>query len=273
MKYRSILAIPAGQLPSQDDLASPADVLLFTLADDRVAIDAARSAAQEGVRAAGAAGKGVLVRVNHPLTGLLEGDLESVVEHPLSGVLLSTSANPQDVRDTAVALRRVELERGLEPGHAALFPVVDTARGLLRAVELVTAAPRVAGLVFDSDAYAFDVGGRPEENGPRFAYARGLVVAASRGHDREPLVVSSGLELRFLAQHGFAGAIVDDLRYVTVANSVFTPGASALKRARRHVDAYTGGRGEGAFAARAETELADGHSLRKARRWIEISES
>lgn len=272
MRLRSIVAVPSGESPSAEFLESSADALLFVLSDARISIDHARDSAVAGIRLAREAGKAVLVQINHARTGLLDADLEAVVPSTPGGVLLTGAWNPQDVRDAAVALRRVELQFQLEPGCVALFPVIDTARGLLRTVEIVEAAPRVAGLVFDGDAYALDVGGRPEENGPRLAYARGSVVAACRGNDRQPLVVSSGLELRFLAQHGFAGAIINEARYIPPANQVFTPGVSAVKRAQRHLDAYQAARAEGALVARVETEVADAHSARKAQQTLEATD-
>jgi citrate lyase subunit beta / citryl-CoA lyase len=273
VRLRSILALAPGQQPSDELLASEADAILLTVADASVPIEESRKAAMESARRIVAAGKTVLVRVNHPRTQLLREDLEGLVSNALAGVVLSHCVNPQDARDAAVMLREIELQRGIEPGEVRVFPVIDTARGLLRAAEIVDAAPRVAGLLFDGDAYARDVGGRSEENGPRMAYARGAVVAAANGFDRVPLVVSSGLEMRFLAQHGFAGAVVPaEPRLAAAANAVFTPSASAIKRAERHRDAFQAARAEGAWVARVGNEIADAHSARKAARLLESND-
>ncbi|MDZ7729257.1 MAG: aldolase/citrate lyase family protein [Dehalococcoidia bacterium] len=197
--------------------------------------------------------------------------LEQLVSPALAGVFLPHAVTPQDARDVAVMLRELELQRDMEPGHVRVFPVIDTARGLLRCEDIADAAPRVGGLVFDDDGYARDVQGRPEESGPRMAYARGRVVAAARAFDRLPLAISHGLETRFLAQHGFAGTVIDEARLSETANAAFIPSHSTLARARRHQDAYTAARAEGAWVARTEDEIADAHSSRKASQAIEAA--
>ncbi len=272
MRIRSILTVAAGASPDEAALTSEADALLFNVADASVPAHDARRAAREGIEQAAGHSKVAFVRVNHPRTHMLRDDLDALVSPVLAGVFVTHTVNPQDIRDTAVILREVELRNEIEPGSVGVFPVVDTARGLLRAAELVDAAPRVRGLLLDADTYARDVGARPEENGPRLAYARGKAVAVARAYDRLPLVVSSGLEMRFLAQHGFAGAVIDHPRYAPSANTVFTPGMGAKKRAEQHRDAYEAARAEGAWIARVGSEIADAHSARKAAQTLGVSD-
>jgi citrate lyase subunit beta/citryl-CoA lyase len=187
----------------------------------------------------------------------------------LRGVLLPHAVDPQDVRDLAVALREFELQRAIEPGDVAVYPVIDTARGLLRAAEIVHAAPRVGGLVLDSAAYARDIGARQEEHGPRLAYARGGVVAAARAFEKLPLVVAEPLQLQTLSQYGFAGVLLADARAVTQANAAFTPSDAAVNLARRQAEAYDAARGEGAWVARLGASLVDAHTARKARQVLD----
>lgn len=272
MRLRSIVAIATGQAPSETVLESAADAVLVTVADATTDITDARTGAVNAVGAITSAGKTALVRVNHPRTQLLRDDLDALVRPGLAGVLLSHTTNPQDVRDAVVLLREIELRHDIEPGEIALYPVIDTARGLLRCADIIEAAPRVGGVLFDSEAYARDVGGRAEENGARFAYARGKIVAEARAFDKLPLICSSGLEMRFLAQHGFAGVVVEDPRVAPIANRVFTPGQTAHKRAERHRDAYAAARSEGAWVARIGAEVADSHSARKAAQTLNVSE-
>lgn len=272
MRLRSIVWCAAGGQPGEDVLASAVDGVLLNVGDASVAVDDARAAANQAIGRIAESRKLALVRVNHPRTHLLREDLEHIVSPVLAAVLLPHCVDPQDVRDTAVMLRELELQRDIEPGAVRVFPVIDTARGLLRAAEIVDAAPRCAGLVFDGDAYAKDTGARPEENGPRLAYARGAVVAAARAFDRLPLVTSSGLEMRFLAQHGFAGAIIAEPRYAETANAVFSPPPGARKRAQRHRDAYQAARAEGAWVARLGNEIVDAHAARKAAQTLEFNE-
>ena len=267
MRLRSILRARTG-----DSLAaaldSDADAILLSLTDETEPIDELRVAVSEAVDRIAASGKTALVAVNHPRTQITRGDLDAVTGPGLAAVLLPHCTEPQDVRDTAVFLREFEHTRGIEPGQVALLPVIDTARGLLRAGESLAAAPRTAGLVLASEPFARDVGARLEESGPRLAFARSSVVTAAAAHEGIALIDGSSLELRDMANYGFAGAVLDDPRLVTIANDVFEPTPSVLKRARADIDAYES-RPEGSWVARRDGRVVDAPRARQARHTLD----
>jgi citrate lyase beta subunit len=269
VRLRSIVSVAPGLGGLDAALDSSADAVLFTVAHESRPAGEARREALEGIRRTAELGKRALVLVNHPRTRLLRDDLDALVSPALDGVLLAHAREPQDVRDLAVLLREFELPRGIDPGAVGAFPVIDSAAGLLRAAEIAQAAPRVAGLVFAAELYARDVGGRHEELGHRFAYARGAVVAAARGHDGLPLIIANPFELRDLAQQGFAGVILPDAGGVLSANIAFTAGEARLERARAHAAAYAAARAEGAWVARVDGEVVDSHAARKARQILD----
>ena len=267
MRLRSVARVqPGGELDAA--LATDADAVLLPLTDETAPAEALRSVAATDAARVAEAGRTAIVAVNHPRTRLTRGDLEALTGPALGAVFVPHCVEPQDVRDVAVLLREFEYARAVEPGAIALFPVVDTARGLLRAADCLAAAPRTGGIVLASEAYARDVGARLEESGPRLAHARGAVVAAAAAHEAVALIDGSPFELRTMANYGFAGAVLDDARLVSVANDVFTPTPSALKRARADLDAYES-RPDGAWVARRAGAVVDAHRARAARRLIE----
>lgn len=269
MRLRSIVRLgPAGEGLS-DALVSTADAILLDLATDARPAQSLRNTAIEALHRVNEAEKCGLVIANNPRTGLLRDDLEAVLSHNLGGILVPHVTEPQEVRDSAVLLRELELARGLEPGDVALFPVIDTARGLLRAAEIVSAAPRVAGLVLDQDGYAADVGARAEERGDRLAYARGKLVAVARAYDRLPLTIADAIDLQYLAQYGFAGAVLPDARSAANANNMFAPPPQAIERARRHLEAYEAARAAGQPMTRSGHDIIDAHAARRARQVLE----
>jgi len=265
MRVRSIVAIPVTGEGLDDALSSAADAVLLTLADDSRSTSTLRQEATAALARIGEAGKAGMVLVNHPRTKLLRDDLDAVLSPLVRAIMLAHVVEPQDVRDATVLLREFELARGIEPGETRIFPMIDTARGLLRAPEIAQAAPRVGGLVFASQAYSADVGARHEQRGSRMSYARGAIVAASRAVDQLPLVVADTLELLHLAQYGFAGAILPDCRGAAAANAAFAPTTATRERAQRHAQLFDAARGEGAWVARSGAEVVDAHGARKAR--------
>lgn len=265
MRLRSIVSIAVSGAGLDDALGSQADGVLLTLADASRPIAGLRLEVTAALGRTATYEKAALVVVNHPRTRLLRDDLDSILSPLVKGVLLPHAVEPQDVRDVAVLLREFELQRGIEPGDTAVFPVIDTARGLMKAAEIAAAAPRVGGLVFHSHRYARDIGARDEQKGDRLAYARGQVVAVSRSLAQSPLVVCDGLELVYLAQYGFAGAILPDARMAITANTAFAPTEATRDHAREAAAAYDAARAEGAWVARLGDQVIDAAAARKAR--------
>jgi citrate lyase subunit beta/citryl-CoA lyase len=218
-----------------------------------------------GIAKAAEAGKGALVTINHPRTRMTREDIETLLSPGLKGILIPHAVEPQDVRDLAVLLREFELQRDIEPGDTQVFPMVDTARGLLRSGDIAAAAPRVGGLVFHSRNYAHDIGARDEQQGDRLAYARGQVVAISRANGGTPLVVCDGQELVYLSQYGFAGAILPDPRMVPSANSAFSPHDAIRLQAQQALEKFEQARIDGLWVARHGERIVDAVSARRAR--------
>ncbi len=269
MRLRSVVCIGTAGEGLSETLASTADGVLLSLATDARPPQSLRNTAIEALHRVNEAEKRGLVLVNNPRTGLLRDDLDAVLSHNLDAVFVAHVTEPQEVRDAAVLLREFELARDIEPGEILVFPVIDTARGLLRCAEIVSAAPRVGGLLFDQDGYAFDAGARAEERGDRLAYARGQIVAAARAHDRLPLITADALDLQYLGQYGFAGAVLSDARGAANANNMFAPLPAAIEHARKHLDSYEAARAAGLAVGRAGGALVDAHAARRARQVLE----
>jgi citrate lyase subunit beta/citryl-CoA lyase len=269
MRLRSIISIPASGPGLSDALESQADAVLLTLTDESLPVAELRIAAITATDKASEAGKSVLVTINHPRTQMTRDDLDQVLSPDVKAVLIPHAIEPQDVRDVAVLLREFELKRGIEPGDTAIFPIIDTARGLLRAGDIASAAPRVGGLVFHSRHYAHDVGARDEQKGDRLAYARGQVVAVARAIGGQPLITSDGLELVYLSQYGFAGAILPEARMVPSANAAFTPHDAIRQQAQQALERFEQARIEGNWVARHGGRVIDSAAARHARRTAE----
>ncbi len=264
MRLRSIVIVTGGEEHLAAALASSADAVAVMLADAAAPGDA-RAGVPGALARIREAGKSAVAIVNHPRTQLLRADLDAAVTQDLAAVIFAHAVEPQDVRDVAVLLREFEYTRGIEPGTVRIFPSIDSARGLVRAVEIAAAAPRVGGLVFESAGYARDTGARDEASGARLAYARGAVVAAARATDALPVIQSNTYELTQLAHYGFAGAAFSDVSAVGAANAAFFPTSSELAHARMQLGAYAAAKAEGGWVARLGTEVVDADSVRKAK--------
>jgi citrate lyase subunit beta/citryl-CoA lyase len=118
----------------------------------------------------------VLVRVNHPSTGLLEDDLDAVVRPGLLALRLPKSEHPDEVRHVAGLVERLRVERGLV-ATIGLQVMVETARGVEAIAALARATHTVWSVGLGEGDLSADLGTRDDEG---LALSRSSVVLAAR---------------------------------------------------------------------------------------------
>ena len=125
----------------------------------------------------------IYVRVNAATTGLLIDDLEAVVRPGLDAILLSKAENVEDVQQTATAIERNELQRGMKPGSAEIILQIENALGVYNCFNLIKTSPRVVATCFgsarDGDLQT-DLGCSWSIEGTELLYARSKVLLDTR---------------------------------------------------------------------------------------------
>jgi citrate lyase beta subunit len=243
-RRRSVLFAP-GSRPERfaKAVASGADVVCLDL-EDGVASDA-KEAARAHVaswlasRAEGDAGRGagvapeILVRINDPTSEAGRLDLEALARvHPPDGLMVPKVDGPE-VLTTLLGVLGGE-------GTPALFPLVETARGLQRVEELAAASLPVAALVFGGMDMAVELGARFAWEPLLYARSR-LVHAAALGGvgaidvPWADLKDTAGLEeeARRGAALGFTGKLAIHPAHVPHIHRGIEPEPDELERARR----------------------------------------
>lgn len=252
---RSWLFVPA--LRAADWLpkarASGADALIVDLEDATAPADKDR--AREIVRSlrlAGTPGPATFVRLNAE-PGRAEADLGAAVAGGAVGAVLPKVDDPRRV---AAAARS-----GL-----ALVPMIESARGLLRAAEIAATDERLVGLAFGSYDFLADIGAIHSAAGEELAYARAAVVvaaaAAGVGAVDAPwldLADPSGAaaEAARARRLGFAGMFAIHPAQVGPINAAFTPSAAEVRHAREIVEAFDRAIAAGSGVAMHEGRMID----------------
>lgn len=242
---RSLLYVPGDQ---SDRLAKAlhrgADELIIDL-EDAVA-SASKVAAREVVadwfqRNASQAGV-MWLRINAESP---EEDIATITG-PIAGVMVprAESALLSEV-DQLLSAREGNL--GLAPHTIAVMPLIESARGLLGAVDLAS-APRVARLAIGRADLAAELGLKVDPEGPDFrSILLQLVIASSAAGISAPIAPTStdfrDLEsLRAsteqLMRLGFRGRTAIHPAQLAIINDVFTPAPDEVLQARRLVTAF-----------------------------------
>jgi citrate lyase subunit beta / citryl-CoA lyase len=207
------------------------------------------------------------VRTNSAGSGLLADDLAAVAVPGLEGVCLPKTESPDDVERLCAQLDELERDRGLAVGSIKVLAAIESARALLAAPQ-IAAGPRVIGLIFGAEDFAFDLGMRTDRRAEAadLSYARSAVVvaAASAGAlsvdgvfprlDDEAGLVDDVHRSRDL---GFSGKSTFNPRQVATINAIFRPGPEDVEFSRAVVEEFARAVAEGAGAAVVRGQLVD----------------
>lgn len=184
----------------------------------------------------------VLVRV----TADEPADDLAAIPVPVGAVMVAKAEIPLVAR-VAELLGAQESSLGWAPGTTAIVPLIETARGLLQAVDLAT-APRVRTLAIGRADLAGELGLRVDPDGPEFrSLMLGLVVACAASGIAPPIAPTATDFRRLdalrestsrLLELGFRGRTAVHPDQLAVINEVFTPTAQELAEARAAVEGF-----------------------------------
>lgn len=247
--------------------ATEADAVILDL-EDAVPLaekPRARKMVTETLRGhAGVPGPLVWVRINHPETGLAQGDILAAVRDGLDGIRLPKTEDTETVRRVSGWIAEAEAQAGLPGGSIALVCSLETARGVWNALEIAQADPRLLAMSFGGVDFARDLGIDTAGDGSETLYARSRLVLASRVAGIRPPVESvyprlqdeAGLEAstRQARALGYFGRAAIHPKQLACINRVFTPAAEEVERARTIVSTATSAEASGSGAV----QLADG---------------
>lgn len=256
---RSLLFVPATR-PDRfaKAAASGADLVILDLEDavPEVEKGTARQQVVEWLTTGGRAA----VRVNPAGSPHHDADVTALAGAPgLVAAVLPMAASTE-------ALARTHTELGPD---VALIPQVETAAGLVRAVDLA-AAPGVVRLAFGHLDFAVDIDAAPEPD--TLAYARSGLVVASRAAglpgpvdsvttdlDDERAAHTDAVAARRL---GFTGKLCIHPRQVAAVNAAMSPTETEVSWAERVLAAATTG------VVRVDGQMVDAPVVARAERIV-----
>lgn len=258
-----------------------ADALLYDLEDSVPASE--RPTAREKVRQRldQAAPTPRYVRVNSLYDAgpkETEADLQAIVGAGLTGIVLPKPQAAEDIRFVADALGRCERSAGLAANAIEIIPLIESARGVHFAYDILTASPRIASVIIGSAEDAdlmTDLGCRGSPEGTEIIYARSKVLLEARvagimhpldgvymGLDDEDGLIRDCENARNL---GYRGKTVIHPRQIEPVHRVFTPTDRELAYYRDMAAAFAAAEAAGTGAINFRGRMIDRAMVRKAR--------
>ena len=246
-----------------------ADAIVLDLEDSVPAGEkaSARKLVKHSIPVAARGGAEVSVRVNNE-PGLLNDDIDAAVHPGLDNLNIPKAESPEQIREIAARVDRLERARGVEPGHVRFSLALETPAGVLAARELGASSPRIRTMSVGVEDYCLALGVEPSADGIELLYAVAHVVTICKAAGIEPTgLVGSIAGFRDLAtfegaatrarQLGCLGAGCIHPDQVTVLNRVFTPDPAKVEYARRVVEAFDEGVKQGTASVNLDGKMVD----------------
>ncbi|MDQ3767040.1 MAG: CoA ester lyase, partial [Actinomycetota bacterium] len=217
--------------------------------------------------------------INSLASGLADDDLDAVAVRELDAVLLPMASCPADVEYVAQLLERFENERARED-PIRIFPLIETALGIINAYQILSSSPRVAGAMFGPGDYTLDIGTKMTVEGLEVLYARSHVVTATRaaglpGPIDGPFTRIDDLEgyesnARTGKLLGYGGKTVLHPAQLPICHQVFNVSQEDLAWARRVDEAFQEAEAEGIASIKlSDGEFVDYPIVYRARRLLQ----
>ena len=276
---RSVLFMPGANLRALEKARDlPADGLIFDLEDAvaPTAKDTARAAVAQALQAGGYGRRELVLRINALETPWGEADLTAAAGLPIEAVLLPKVENAEQV--CRVVSRLDELGA---PASLVVWCMLETPRGILAAVEIAAASPRVAALVAGTSDLTNDLHALHTRERAPLITALGLLLLAARAHG---LAALDGVHLDLGDDEGFAfvchqgrafgfdGKTLIHPKQIEPANVAFAPSPEEVAWSKRVVAAHAKAEAQGIGVTLLDGRLVENLHVDEARRLLAISD-
>jgi citrate lyase beta subunit len=269
-RWRSLLYVPGVQermLAKAPSLGADGLILDLEASVPPAEKARARQLVVEAIpRIAAATTADVFVRVNTLASGLTADEIAAVAGPGLAGVALPATDGVGAVERVAGWLAAAERAAGLAAGSLRLLALIETARGVVRAFEILTADDRVAAALFGAEDFRQDMAAPRSREGLELRYARAAVGVAARAAGVAALdtvftdltdeagLVEEARQGRLL---GYSGKQVIHPRQIAAVHRALGPSGGEIDWARRVLAAAERATAEGVGAFALDGRMVD----------------
>ena len=276
---RSVLYMP-GSNPRALDKARTlaADGLILDL-EDAVAPDAkddARAQVVAAVRAGGYGRRELLIRVNGLATAWGAADVVAAAGSGADGILIPKVESADMVRQVDALMTA-----GGAPDGMAIWCMMETPRGILRAEEIAAAGPRMGGFVMGTSDLAKDLHCAHTRDRLPMITSLSLCLLAARAYG---LAAIDGVYLDLADDEGFEHACRQGLelgfdgktlihpKTIDAANRVFAPSDAEMAWSRKIIAAHAEAAAAGKGVVVVDGKLIENLHVENARRIVALAE-
>jgi citrate lyase subunit beta/citryl-CoA lyase len=275
---RSVLYMPGANTRALEKARTlPADALIFDL-EDAVAPEAKEAARTNVVLAAESKAYGkreIVIRCNGLATPWGEADIQAIAKSGADAILVLKVESAAQVTHV-VSL----LDTAGAPTDMAVWAMMETPKGMLRAEEIAGSHPRLGLFVMGTNDLVKDMRARHTPMRLPMITALGIGMLAARAHGLAILdgvyndikdtagfrtVCQQGLEM------GFDGKTLIHPSQVEPCNEVFAPSAAELEMAGKIVAAFKAAQAEGKGVVTVDGRMIENLHVEQAERALALA--
>jgi len=218
-----------------------------------------------------------MVRINQGEIGLT--DLEYVVPNNVHLLLLPKIESAEEV--LVVDQRITEISKNCgRKDPVFLMPIIESGRGVLKALEIAEASANVVALAIGLEDYTADLGVQRTDQGNESFFARSMLVNAARAAGVQAIDtvfsdVDNEIGLRRSVQEakalGFNGKGCIHPRQIKPVNDEFAPSAEEIEKAKQIVLAFDKAEKQGLGVVALGTKMIDPPVVKRAQRVIDLA--
>ncbi|WP_092590547.1 citrate (pro-3S)-lyase subunit beta [Acidaminobacter hydrogenoformans] len=261
-----------------------ADALMFDL-EDSVKLsekDSARFLVYQALKTINYGDIEKVVRVNPLNTPYGKADIEAMIFAGADIIRLPKSETAQDVIDVDEWITECEKRAGLEQGTIGMMAAIESGLGILNALSIATASPRLIGIAIGAEDFVTDLKTTRSTEGSELFTARSLLVFAARAAGIAVLDTvfadvndDEGFrrEVQTIKQLGFDGKSVINPRQIGPVVEIFTPTAKEIDHAERVIEALKEAEAKGLGVISLDGKMIDKPVVDRAERVLKMAEA
>ena len=194
--------------------------------------DAARFSLYHALREINYRGIECIVRINGLDSELWKEDIRCAVAGGTDGIRIPKTETAEDVKRVEKAVEEAENEFGIERGKVLIMAALESAKGVLNALDICNASERLFGIALSGGDYTKDLQTRITGTGVELMGARQHMIIAARAAGVQcfdtvytDLDDMEGFKKDVETIHlmGFDGKSIINPRQINIVHEIFTP--------------------------------------------------
>lgn len=222
----------------------------------------------------------VIVRIN-PFSNGGEDDVKTVLPVLPDAIMLPKTGSARDVMKLDRLLEETENKNSISPGEIKIFPLIETAEGVVNAYEIAKVSKRNVMLTFGAEDFTADIGVKKSKEGKELFFAKSQIVLAARAagiqasdtvysdfEDIEGLILDTEVSKSI----GFDGRGVIHPLQIEHIHNIYKPSEEEIKYARKVVAALEEAKERGSGVVSLGRKMIDAPVAERARRVLQLAE-